>query len=258
MTKSMAVIAPSKPPEMAEDVLPMAVVTPFDLPPETFRQGLERRKANRSALIEWVRSALVEGADFGSIRIKGKLSKPSLFKPGAEKICGMLGVSVHFPNAHTYDQLIAEGKDVSSVIIRCQLKSADGQVVAEGIGARKIQQDFGDLNKCLKMASKSSQIDAVLRLAGLSEVFTQDLEDGEDNESDAAKKIDDEKLKAIKAALYRHKVHSGKFRNWLGKYCAAKGFQDIDDLERIPAELHEQILAKIPDFADTAGAENNL
>jgi hypothetical protein len=35
----------------------------------------------------------------------------------------------------------------------------------------------GDANKAIKMAQKSAQIDAVLRCAGLSEVFTQDLED---------------------------------------------------------------------------------
>src|SRR5690606_15572985 len=49
--------------------------------------------------------------------------------------------------------------------------------VAEGIGARSVQQDNGDLNKALKMAGKSAHIDATLRMAGLSEVFTQDLED---------------------------------------------------------------------------------
>src|SRR5690606_16916369 len=51
------------------------------------------------------------------------------------------------------------------------------RTVAEGIGARSVQQDSGDLNKALKMAGKSAHIDATLRMAGLSEVFTQDLED---------------------------------------------------------------------------------
>jgi hypothetical protein len=55
--------------------------------------------------------------------------------------------------------------------------SADGTVVADGIGARSAEQDYGDLNKALKMACKSAHIDATLRMAGLSEIFTQDLED---------------------------------------------------------------------------------
>jgi hypothetical protein len=40
-----------------------------------------------------------------------------------------------------------------------------------------VQQDFCDPNKAFKMAEKSALIDATLRLAGLSEMFTQDLED---------------------------------------------------------------------------------
>ncbi len=52
-----------------------------------------------------------------------------------------------------------------------------GRVVAEGVGARSLNQDYGDINKSLKMVEKSAHIDATLRLAGLSEVFTQDIED---------------------------------------------------------------------------------
>ena len=50
-------------------------------------------------------------------------------------------------------------------------------MVADGVGARIIAQDNGDINKALKMAEKSAHIDATLRMAGLSEVFTQDIED---------------------------------------------------------------------------------
>ena len=50
-------------------------------------------------------------------------------------------------------------------------------IAAEGTGARRIAQDNGDINKSLKMAEKSAHIDATLRVAGLSELFTQDLED---------------------------------------------------------------------------------
>src|SRR5262249_55705626 len=66
--------------------------------------------------------------------------------------------------------------EIKQVILRCELMK-DGCVVAEGIGARSMRQDDGDLNKCLKMASKSAHIDATLRMGGLSEVFTQDIED---------------------------------------------------------------------------------
>jgi len=151
--------------------------SPLDLPAEQFRAGLDRRKENRGALMEWVRAALIEGIDFGCIKTKRGPSKPSLWKPGAEKICGMLGVTVHFPTLKDYEQAALQCTEVNNIIIRCEIMDAGGRVVADGIGARSLKQDYGDINKALKMAEKSAHIDATLRMAGLSEVFTQDLED---------------------------------------------------------------------------------
>ena len=54
---------------------------------------------------------------------------------------------------------------------------ASNRIIADGVGARLLSQDNGDINKSLKMAEKSAHIDATLRMAGLSEVFTQDIED---------------------------------------------------------------------------------
>lgn len=154
-----------------------AALNPLDLPAEVFRAGLDRRKANRAALMEWIRSALVEGVDFGAIPTRRGPSKPSLWKPGAEKICGMLGLTAHYPTLRDYEQAALSGVALEHIIIRCELRDGAGRVVAEGVGARSLRQDSGDLNKALKMAEKSAMIDATLRCAGLSEVFTQDLED---------------------------------------------------------------------------------
>jgi hypothetical protein len=151
--------------------------SPLDLPAEQFRAGLDRRRENRASLMEWVRSALVEGVDYGRIPTKRGPSKPSLFKPGAEKICGMLGVTVHYPTLDDYEQAALKGVQLQNIIIRCEIQDVSGRVVADGVGARSLKQDYGDINKAMKMAEKSAHIDATLRLAGLSEVFTQDLED---------------------------------------------------------------------------------
>ena len=162
----------------------------LDIKPSIFKAGLERRKKNRDALIDWIREALVEGTDFGRIHVvkrdkcdKGKycendyhFSKPSLWKAGAEKISGMLGLRVSWPTLRAYEDRIIRGEDITQVLIRCELLNAEGVIVAEGIGGRSCGE-FDDLNKVLKMAKKSGQIDAVLNVGGLSEVFTQDLED---------------------------------------------------------------------------------
>ncbi len=170
---------------------PVIAANPLDLPAETFQAGLDRRKQNRAALMAWVRDALVDGSDFGKIHVVGRnkcqagrncrnpnhFSKPSLFKPGAEKICGMLGLTVRYPTLPDYEKAALTGAKLSQIIIRCEIMDGSGQVVADGVGARIIAQDNGDINKALKMAEKSAHIDATLRLAGLSEVFTQDIED---------------------------------------------------------------------------------
>ena len=171
-------------------------VSPLDLPAEQFKAGLDRRKANRELLMEWLRSALVEGVDFGRIHVASKdrcqfarqgrvkdcgdpahWSRNSLFKPGAEKITGMLGMTVHYPSLPDYEQAILHGIALTTVMLRCELRDAHGRPVAEGVGARSVGQDYGDINKTLKMAEKSAHIDATLRLAGLSEIYTQDIED---------------------------------------------------------------------------------
>ncbi|RKT63075.1 hypothetical protein DFR40_0125 [Azonexus fungiphilus] len=172
-------------------------VSPLDLPAEHFAAGLERRKQNRELLMEWLRSALVDGVDYGRIHVvskdrcsfakQGRLKdcgdpnhwskNPSLFKPGAEKITGMLGMTVHYPSLPDYEQAVLNGTTLTTVMLRCELRDAQGRVVAEGVGARNLSQDYGDANKTLKMVEKSAHIDATLRLAGLSECYSQDLED---------------------------------------------------------------------------------
>jgi hypothetical protein len=104
-------------------------------------------------------------------------SKPSLWKPGAEKICGMLGLIPRFPNLAEYEKTTLRGEDIKVIILKCELHTGSGFVAAEGTGARRVDQDRGDINKSLKMSMKSAHIDATLRVAGLSELFTQDMED---------------------------------------------------------------------------------
>ena len=153
------------------------VVNPLDLEPSMFKAGLDRRKENRKSLIEWVREALVDGTDFGRIPTKRGPSKPSLWKPGAEKICGMLGVTPTFPNLPEYEKACLAGATIKQIMLRCEIVNSSGGVIAHGVGCRSMEQDYGDMNKCIKMAEKSAHIDATLRMAGLSEIFTQDIED---------------------------------------------------------------------------------
>ena len=47
-------------------------VSPMDLPTDHFSAALNRRKQNRQLLMEWLRSSLVKGIDYGSIHVVGR------------------------------------------------------------------------------------------------------------------------------------------------------------------------------------------
>lgn len=173
-----------------EPVREIAAANPLDASPEAFRGALARRGENRKALMAWIRESLVRGTDYGRIHVVSKskcpdgndcrnerhFSKDCLFKPGAEKIAGMLGVTPTFPTLNRYEDAALAGVELKQIILRCHMVDGSGRIVADGIGARSLEQDYGDINKSLKMCAKSAHIDATLRMAGLSEVFTQDLD----------------------------------------------------------------------------------
>ena len=269
-------------------------VSPLDLPTEFFSAGLDRRKRNRALLMEWLRTALVDGVDFGRIHIAGKdrcqlvrmgrvheckdpghWSKPALFKAGAEKITGMLGMTVHYPTLPAYEDAFLAQADIRTIMLRCELRDAHGHVVAQGAGARHISQDYGDLNKTLKMVAKSAHIDATLRLAGLSEVFTQDLEDRPlAGDSDVAvtapttpsrppakaltrqplattnELIGVEQLQDLREAIADHGFAEQRVLNWL--YQATKG--QVSRLEQLPLPMLTTLHKKLGQWADAEAA----
>lgn len=137
--------------------------------------------------------------------------KPTLFKPGGEKICMMFGLHPEYDFLDTKEDYV---KGFFAYNIKCTLYKGK-QAVAQGVGScnsmerryryinsdsippnidpKKVQSfidSYGrtkykiqnpniyDLtNTILKMAKKRAFIDAVLQVASLSEIFTQDLED---------------------------------------------------------------------------------
>ncbi len=145
----------------------------MDSDPEMLEQSLARRRKNRAALMDWLWGALVQGVDYGQIKAT---QKPSLWQPGAEKLCGYLDLIPSFPDAERYVQVAAEGGKIGDIVVRCYLTDSTGRMVGEGMGAREPEQT-PKLNDRIKMAQKSALIDAVKRCAGLSEVFSQDNDD---------------------------------------------------------------------------------
>lgn len=162
--------------------------SPLDLPSKTFESALKRREKNQQALIYWIRKNLQPDVDYGRIHVVEQcqyarsgvphqcrdfshMSMLSLWKAGAEKILNVLGLSVHFPNLHQYELSAVHRVEIHQVVLKCELKTLNGKVVAEGSGARHIKQDDWNLNKAIKLCMKSAVIDATIRVAGLTGLF---------------------------------------------------------------------------------------
>lgn len=161
---------------------------PFELPSETFANSLNRRDQNRKELFGWIQRNFNEGIDWGRIHTSGACkyaragspnlcrdishySRPILFKSGAERIIGILGMTATFPNLKQYEMACVHRQEIQTIILKCVLISQTGTVIGEGAGARSISQDNGNLNTSIKACVKSALVDVVLRVTGLSNVF---------------------------------------------------------------------------------------
>jgi hypothetical protein len=140
-------------------------------PVEELRKSAQAEGERRALIKEFVATQLQQGIDYGQIDIYGKSSKPTLFKPGMEKIFSLFNIVSELEKDEDTLSMITT-KDV--VAYRCRLYR-NGTFVGEGRGACAISER-GRVNDSIKIAEKRARMDACLNL-GFSEYFTQDLED---------------------------------------------------------------------------------
>lgn len=124
-----------------------------------------------------IQQTLRQNHDYG---IVPGTDKPTLLKPGAEKILMMMGLRSEF-------EIVDSTRDFENGFfqyqVRCKLFKGN-MLITEGLGScntkerKYLKQDpFSIDNTILKMAKKRALVDATLLVASLSDVFTQDLED---------------------------------------------------------------------------------
>lgn len=154
----------------------LQVLTVSDL-----KARIEEETQQRRLITEFISKHMKEGVDYGKIKVKTRdgrevESKPSLFKPGSEKFCSLFHLRPVFSrDDETWEMA---GKPAGLFAYKCQLVAPNGSVVGEGRGAARVTEKAGwTENNAIKIAEKRAQIDAVLRSGGLSDFFTQDLED---------------------------------------------------------------------------------
>ncbi|MEO1815534.1 MAG: hypothetical protein ABGU93_08100 [Acetobacterium sp.] len=139
---------------------------------------VEEAKAFDDEMNRFIDAVLVAGSDYGIIP---RCSKPSLLKPGAEKILNYLGLI-----ARTEVVNRVEDYDVGFFCYECKVFLIDynGVVKGEGIGVTNTREGkyaksngYSVQNVVLKMAKKRALVDAALNVGNLSARFTQDVED---------------------------------------------------------------------------------
>jgi hypothetical protein len=126
---------------------------------------------------ELVHSQFRQDHDFGVIP---GTKKPTLLKPGAERLLMLLGLTSEF-------QVIDQTRDFENgffqYLVKCIVKKDNNQIT-DGFGScntkerKYIRQDPYTMdNTVLKMAKKRALVDAALMVGALSDIFTQDIED---------------------------------------------------------------------------------
>ncbi len=124
-----------------------------------------------------IQNTLHQNHDYGIIP---GTDKPTLLKPGAEKILMMMGLRSEF-------EIVDSSRDFEKGFfqyqVRCKLFKGD-MLITEGLGScntrerKYLKMDPYTMdNTVLKMAKKRALVDAALLVASLSDVFTQDVED---------------------------------------------------------------------------------
>lgn len=162
----------------------LAIKVPKEL---TLKDMVKIETQNREILTAFITDHMKSGVDYGKIHINSQcqnkyecknsyhFSKDCLFKPGSEKFASLMKLVPRFrKDAETWEMA---GSKNGLICFVCELTNSKGDIVGEGRGAADITEKNWSMNNVIKIAQKRAQIDAVLRTGGLSDFFTQDLED---------------------------------------------------------------------------------
>ena len=163
-------------PNIVLDAFPATVET-MQFSPE-FAALLNEAKNRINMLQDYVQRIMISGIDYGLIP---GCPKPSLLKPGAEKLLDFFGYSKLVTVLNRIENL--EDSYVSYEVKTSLISKNTGVVEAEGVGScnsreqeYKNSDPFCIANTLLKMAEKRSLVDACLFATRSSGLFTQDLE----------------------------------------------------------------------------------
>lgn len=247
-------------------------------------------------ITDLIRDALEENRDYGTM--PGTKEKV-LFKPGAERISIAFGCSPKYDVAEreadhdrsvvwrkrkkiwankfhgdkTFTWQDEEGESIGlyRYVIRCRLEQAGGRIVAEGLAScstmesKYIDRPRECENTVLKMAEKRAFVAAVLNAFGLSDRFTQDLEEEDTRREREAAAQDgpppeptlQDKMKFIHAALADIGVKDDTRHAWFGWLLGReiKSAKDMTDVELDRVTKHLRAVGDLAQQLDKIGVK---
>lgn len=145
----------------------------------SFAISLEEVEHRVNMLQEFIKKYMTKGEDYGEIP---GISKPTLLKPGAEKLCDVYGFA---KMVEVKNRIEDWEKGFFHYEVEVTLINKKNNLVeAQGVGScnskerkYRYQDPYTIVNTILKMAKKRALIDAVLSATRSSGIFTQDVED---------------------------------------------------------------------------------
>ena len=184
-----------------------------------------------------VQTKLRQNHDFGVIP---GTPKPTLLKPGAEKILMLLGIRSEFD---VIDSTRNFDKGFFQYQVKCRLYKGD-MLITEGLGACNSQEPkyvklnpFGVDNTVLKVAKKRALIDATLLVGSLSDIFVQDLDDvdlvGEKIMTDQRKVATDQDGTISKAQAKRIFAKADGDLDLVRKVLKEYGYEKSEQVEKV-------------------------
>lgn len=191
---------------------------------------------------------LIRDVDFGKVP---KAKTPSLFKSGAEKV--LLGYGLYY-DTEIVDSYKNFEKGVFYYEVIAKAYDQNGKVVRTGVGCCNTNESsfgmaggYNSANNCLKKAKKRAVVDLALTLGSLSNAFTQDIED-DNNEERASKLLSDndpitpKQAKRIFAIASNNEITTEKAKSLLQEW----GFASTKDILQ---KDYDEICEKLEKYA---------
>lgn len=252
----------------------ITIVNSTSLIEQTTSNALIEKSKAFNEFKEFLKNDLKDGVDFGKIP---SVEKPCLFKAGGEKIQLYLGLTPQYKLLHrefvpnqvrkdkVWNDVTKKYQEVETVRNyycwewSCELWHGSVKV-AEGVGMGNTEEDKyvsqykgaktpdSLANTVMKISKKRAFMDAIIGVSGVSDIFTQDLEDSEMvnklkvDKTTKVNKLTKDNIKTIYATLGALEL----VKSDLDKILNEMGYLKIQDCK---ADDCNAIIQKIKDLA---------